>query len=83
MMTYTRNAVRIVGVAIFLVLMFVNVDVMGPRGVHATASSPVAECDLCLGNQQYCATYCFPNENDDGYHCYDENSNEDPIVIEE
>lgn len=82
-MKHARNVIRIVGTAIFLALMFFNVDVMGPRGAQATATSSVVKCDLCQGNQQECAVYCFPDEDGDYEDCHTENSNEDPIVIEE
>jgi len=76
MIEYARYAVRAVGITAFLALMVFNVDVMGPRGAQATASSGTAECDLCEGYQQQCAVYCFP-----GGDCEADFSNEDPIAI--
>lgn len=79
MTRYTSHVIRIVSLAAFLALVVFNVDVVGPEGLQATASSDTAECDLCLGNAEYCATYCFPDD-DTIWDCYIENT-DNPIVI--
>jgi len=61
MMKCAKYAVRVVGIATFLALMVFNVDVVGPRGAQAVASSAEAECDLCDGNPVLCAIYVFPD----------------------
>lgn len=60
-MKYAKYAVRVVGIATFLALMVFNVDVVGPRGVQAVASSVEAECDMCDENTELCAIYRFPD----------------------
>jgi hypothetical protein len=41
--------------------MVFNVDVVGPRGAQAVASSAEAECELCDENSVLCAIYVFPD----------------------